>query len=54
MKNKIIEAEDLTKIYKKSVKAVDDILSRLKKENCSVFLDPTAQAKPLHKDVDVI
>ena len=25
MKNKIIEAENLTKIYKKSVKAVDDI-----------------------------
>ena len=25
MKNKIIEAQDLTKIYKKSVKAVDDI-----------------------------
>ena len=46
MKNKIIEAENLTKIYKKSVKAVDDISFSVEEGELSVFSDPTAQEKP--------
>ncbi|HMK95400.1 MAG TPA: hypothetical protein VK536_08380 [Candidatus Limnocylindrales bacterium] len=40
MKNKIIEAEDLTKIYKKEVKAVDHISFSVEEGELFGFLGP--------------
>ena len=45
MKNKIIDAENLTKIYKKEVKAVDHISFSLEEGELFGFLAQTAQAK---------
>jgi ABC-2 type transport system ATP-binding protein len=45
MKNKIIEAEDLTKIYKKSVKAVDDISFSVEEGELFGFLGPNGAGK---------
>ena len=45
MKNKIIEAEDLTKIYKKSVKAVDDISFYVEEGELFGFLGPNGAGK---------
>jgi ABC-2 type transport system ATP-binding protein len=45
MKNKIIEAENLTKIYKKSVKAVDDISFSVEEGELFGFLGPNGAGK---------
>ena len=45
MKNKIIEAEDLTKIYKKSVKAVDHISFSAEEGELLGFLGPDGAGK---------
>ena len=45
MKNKIIEAEGLTKIYKKSVKAVDDISFSVEEGELFGFLGPNGAGK---------
>ncbi len=45
MKNKIIEAENLTKIYKKSVKAVDDISFTVEEGELFGFLGPNGAGK---------
>ncbi len=45
MKNKIIEAEDLTKIYKKSVKAVDHISFSVEEGEIFGFLGPNGAGK---------
>ena len=45
MKNKIIEAENLTKIYKKSVKAVDHISFSVEEGELFGFLGPNGAGK---------
>ncbi len=45
MKNKIVEAENLTKIYKKSVKAVDDISFSVDEGELFGFLGPNGAGK---------
>jgi ABC-2 type transport system ATP-binding protein len=45
MKNKIIEAQNLTKIYKKSVKAVDDISFSVDEGELFGFLGPNGAGK---------
>jgi ABC-2 type transport system ATP-binding protein len=45
MKNKIIEAQNLTKIYKKSVKAVDDISFSVEEGELFGFLGPNGAGK---------
>ena len=45
MKNRIIEAENLTKIYKKSVKAVDDISFSVDEGELFGFLGPNGAGK---------
>jgi len=45
MKNKIIEAENLTKIYKKSVKAVDNISFSVEEGELFGFLGPNGAGK---------
>ena len=45
MKNKMIEAEDLTKIYKKSVKAVNDISFSVEEGELFGFLGPNGAGK---------
>ncbi len=51
MKNKIIEAENLTKIYKKSVKAVDDISFTVDEGELFGFLGrPIFVTKSLNKN----
>ena len=45
MKNKIIEAENLTKIYKKSVKAVDGISFSVEERELFGFLGPNGAGK---------
>jgi ABC-2 type transport system ATP-binding protein len=46
MKTKIIEAQNLTKTYKNTVKAIEGISFSVDEGELFGFLDPTAQEKP--------